>query len=202
MIDNDVGRPGADLPHMQIDPIISWRNLDPSPAVEDLVRRRIAALEKRFDRLIGCEVVLEAPQKRRVSGEVFRAAITLRIPGEDFHVEREVAQGNAHDDLLLAANRAFSAAETHLKRQKKVRGGVEVKRHAPLLHGEITLIEPELGYGYLRADDGREVYFQRDGLTQDVWDTLAKGMRLRFREFEGDKGPFAANVTLAEPPGA
>lgn len=183
---------------MQIDPIISWHNIDPSPAVEALVRRRIEALERRHDRITGCEVTLEATQKRRVSGRAVRAAITLRLPGADFHTEREVAQGNAHDDLLLAANRAFSAAEKHLAKQKKVMGGIEVKHHAPLLHGEITLIEPELGYGYLRADDGREVYFQRDGLTHDVWDTLDKGTRLRFREEQGDKGPYATAVTMIE----
>lgn len=68
-------------------------------------------------------------------------------------------------------------------------GAIEIKHHPPVLHGEISTLEPELGYGYLRADDGREVHFQRDALTSDVWDHLAKGSRLRFREMQGERVP-------------
>jgi cold shock CspA family protein len=85
-----------------------------------------------------------------------------------------------------------------LKKRKKVMGGVEVKHHPPVLHGEITEFEPELGHGWLRADDGRMVYFQRDSLTSDDWDRLKTGVRLRFREMEGEKGPYATGVTLSE----
>lgn len=183
---------------MQTEPVISFRNLDASPAVTELVGRRIAVLERLHDRLTGCEVTLEAPQKRKSSGRVVKARLTLHIPGGDFHAERTVAQGSARDDLLLAVNRAFSAAEKHLKRHKKKLGMVEVKHHPPVLHGEIATLEPELGYGYLRADDGREVYFQREALTSDDWDRLTRGTRLRFRELQGDKGPYATGVTLAE----
>lgn len=49
---------------MQIDLIISYQNLDHSPVVEDLVRERIEALEKRYDRITGYEVTLYAPQKK------------------------------------------------------------------------------------------------------------------------------------------
>lgn len=183
---------------MQIAPIISYRNIDPSPAVSELVTRRIGVLERISNRITGCEVTLDAPQKRKIHGRIFRARLNLHTPGPDFSVSREVAQGSARDDLLLAVNRAFSAAEKHLKRQKKKMGGVEVKHHPPILHGKITLIEPELGYGYLRADDGREVYFQRDSLTSDIWNDLESGERLKFREQDGEKGPFAVGVTRAD----
>ncbi|MGJ8561797.1 MAG: HPF/RaiA family ribosome-associated protein [Litorimonas sp.] len=183
---------------MQIAPIISYRNIDPSPAVSELVTRRIGVLERISNRITGCEVTLDAPQKRKIHGRVFRARLNLHTPGPDFSVSREVAQGSARDDLLLAVNRAFSAAEKHLKRQKKKMGGVEVKHHPPILHGKITLIEPELGYGYLRADDGREVYFQRDSLTSDIWNDLENGERMKFREQDGEKGPFAVGVTRAD----
>ena len=180
---------------MQIAPIISYRNIDPSPAVTELVNRRIGVLERISDRITGCDITLDAPQKRKIHGRVFRARVNLHIPGPDFSVSREVAQGSARDDLLLAVNRAFSAAEKHLKSQKKKMGRVEVKHHSPVQHGEITLIEPELGYGYLSADDGREVYFQRDSLTSDIWGELETGDRLRFREMEGEKGVYAVGVS-------
>ena len=183
---------------MQIEPIISYQNLDHSPVVEDLVRERIEALEKRYDRITGCEVTMDAPQKRKRHGRVFRVRLNLRLPGQDLSVSREVAQGSAQDDLILAVNRAFSAAEKAVKKRKKVMGGVEVKHHAPVLHGKIAELEPELGHGWIRGDDGKMVYFQRDSLTSNDWDQLKTGTRLRFREMEGDKGPYATAVTLAD----
>ncbi|SNR41903.1 HPF/RaiA family ribosome-associated protein [Puniceibacterium sediminis] len=183
---------------MQTAPIISYSNIDPSPDVADLVNRRIAVLERISDDLTGCDVTLDAPQKRKLHGRVIRVHLNVHVPGPDFSVSREVAQGSARDDLILAVNRAFSAAEKHLKRHKKKMAAVEVKHHAPVLHGKISLLEPELGYGYVQADDGREVYFQRDSFTSDVWDSLEKDVRLRFREQEGEKGPFAVAVSVAK----
>jgi ribosome-associated translation inhibitor RaiA/cold shock CspA family protein len=183
---------------MQIEPILSYHNIESSPAIDELVHRRIAMLESREARITGCDVTMEAPQKRKRHGRVFRVRLNLHMPGPDLSISREVAQGSAQDDLMLAVNRAFSAAEKALKKRKKVMAGIEVKHHPPILHGVIEELEPELGHGWLRADDGRSVYFQRDSLTSDIWDRLAKGTRLRFRETEGDKGPFAVSVSLGE----
>lgn len=82
-----------------------------------------------------------------------------------------------------------------LKRQKKMMGHLEVKHHPPVLHGEIMLIENYLGHGWLRPDDAREVYFQKDALTLGDWFSLSVGKRLRFREMQGDKGPYATGVS-------
>ncbi|MCB1334935.1 MAG: HPF/RaiA family ribosome-associated protein [Roseivivax sp.] len=183
---------------MQIDPIIAYRNIDHSPAVEALVRRRIEMLERRDDRITGCDVTLEAPQKKQRHGSVYKVRLNLHMPGPDLSISREVAQGSAQDDLMLAVNRAFSAAETALKKRKKTLAGIEVKHHPPVLHGQIAELEPELGHGWIRADDGRMVYFQRDSLTANGWDRLKKGTRLKFRELQGEKGPFAAAVTVAD----
>jgi ribosome-associated translation inhibitor RaiA len=182
---------------MDAAPVISFHNLDRSPAVENIVKHRIEKLEKRHARITGCELTIEAPQKVKRKARTFRVKLNLHLPGKDVLVGREAAQGSAQDDVVLAVNRAFSAAEKVLKRLKKKRNALEVKQHPPVLHGTITEIEPELGYGQLRADDGREVYFQRDALTSNFWDQLACGTRLRFREMKGEKGPFAAAVTLA-----
>jgi cold shock CspA family protein/ribosome-associated translation inhibitor RaiA len=183
---------------MQIEPIIAYHNIDHSPAVENLVHRRIKMLERRNDRLAGCEVTMEAPQRKKRHGRVFSVRLNLRLPGPDLSISREIAQGSAQDDLILAVNRAFTAAEKALKKRKKTMDGVEVKHHPPVLHGEIDELEPELGYGWVRADDGRRVYFQRDSLTSDDWERLDKGTRLRFREMEGEKGAYAASVTIAD----
>lgn len=183
---------------MQTEPIITFRNLDHSPVINGLVARRIEVLERIEGRIIGCEVTLEAGQTGKRKGNVVRAHLNIHLPGPNLSIEREVSQGGTDDDLVLAVNKVFSAAETQLKKHKKTMAAVEVKHHPPVLHGEVTLLETELGYGYMRADDGREVYFQRDALTSDDWARVAKGTRLRFREMTGEKGPYATAVTLVD----
>ena len=76
--------------------------------------------------------------------------------------------------------------------------GMKVKHHPPALHGEIIELEPELGHGWLEADDGRKVYFQPDSLIWLAWDRLQTGTSLRFREISGEKRPYVAAVTVAE----
>ena len=182
---------------MESKPTLTYRNMDSSPSIETLVRRRIGDLERFHARLTGCDVVIEATQARKHNAKGYRVRVNLHLPGPDISVAREVAQGAARDDVLLAMNRAFSAAEKKLKQQKQVMNALHVKSHPDVLHGRITDLEPELGYGYLRADDGREVYFQRDSFETGDWDQLQKGMRLRFREEQGENGPFATNVSPA-----
>jgi ribosomal subunit interface protein len=179
---------------MQSTTRISWRNLTASPAIEELIERRIEALERFDPHIVSCNVVVEAPQKRQASARGFQVRVDLQVPGPNISVSRSVRQGHAADDLRIAVNTAFEAVERRLKEHKRKLVGQEVKHHSPILHGEIVELEPELGYGFLRADDGLEVYFQRDGLVNGNWKGLRLGDRLRFREIDGEKGPFAVDV--------
>jgi ribosome-associated translation inhibitor RaiA len=181
-----------------MDPRITWRNVEPMPAIAERVRQRARSLEKFHDRIEGCDVMVEAPQKPRRSGRIFHVRVNLHVPGPDLSTDVRVAQGSARDDATLAVNRAFSAMEKRLKAQKRRMTGHGEKRHDPVLHGVIETFEPELGWGMLRADDGREVYFEKDSLTAGDWGALARGQRLRFRERAGARGPFATGVSPAD----
>ncbi len=97
--------------------------------------------------------------------------------------------GHAADDIVRAVNAIFTALEKRVRESRRVRAGQEVKHHPTILHGVIVELEPELGYGFLRADNGQEVFFQRDGLVTGTWEDLALGARLRFREQMGKRAP-------------
>ncbi|MDE3237933.1 MAG: HPF/RaiA family ribosome-associated protein [Paracoccaceae bacterium] len=182
---------------MQKDPVITWTNLDPAPAVETVIRHRIAALEKFFPNLIGCRVGVDAPGHRHRTAGGVDVRLHVELPGPDLDVARSVRHGHRGPDAVLAVNRAFDAIEGRLRERARVMDAKEVKHHAPVLHGEVVELEPALGYGFLRADDGAEVYFQRDALGDAVWGQLKTGDRLRFRTAEGEKGPFAVDVSRA-----
>jgi cold shock CspA family protein len=182
---------------MQREPIITWHKIPPSEAIEAIIRQRIVSIEKFCPDAIGLRVTLDAPQRQRNAGRGFEARLHLDLPGPDLDVARSVRQGHAAPDLTLAVNAAFSALEERIKQSRRVKGALEVKHHPEIIHGEIVEIEPELGYGFVRADDGREVYFQKDSLVTGDWANLKTGSRLRFREQDGEKGPFAADVAPA-----
>lgn len=180
---------------MQRDPIITWHQIPPSPAVEEIVKTRIAAIGRLAPEAVGCRVTLEPAEHRKRTAQGFDVRIHLEMPGPDVDVSKAIRQGHAADDLVLAVNAAFGALERRLKDARQQMRGRHVKQHPPVLHGEIVDFEPELGWGMLRADDGREVYFQKDSLVAGDWTALDRGTRLKFREIEGEKGPFAADVS-------
>lgn len=182
---------------MPTGPVIHFRDLQPSPAIEALVRKRAARLDRLGDGVIGCEVILDAPGPARHHGREVRVRLCVGVPGPDLSVERVVIRGDVQEALRMAVNRAFSAMEEQLKQRAERLDVTDVKPHPPHLHGSVTELERELGYGVLKADDGREVYFQRDVLNDDDWARLGLGMRLRFRERIGDKGPYATAVSIA-----
>lgn len=107
---------------MQSAPAITWRNLDSSPSLEGLVHDRIAELDGLDPRIVSCDVVIEAPQKRRASGREIAVLLKVAVPGPDIVVERRVARSSAGEDAVLAVNRAFDAARQMLIERKRRQG--------------------------------------------------------------------------------
>ena len=50
---------------------ISFRNMDPSPAVEERIRQKAEKLERFHDRIVGCTVVVEAPHRHHHKGKLY-----------------------------------------------------------------------------------------------------------------------------------
>lgn len=63
--------------------------------------------------------------------------------------------------------------------------------------GRIKKIIPERGFGFVRADDGNEVFFHRTELTLVDFDALEEGDSVTFDVVNSDKGPRARNLQKA-----
>jgi len=114
---------------MQIPLQISFRNMDPSPAVEARIRKKAAKLERFHSRIIGCSVVVEAPHRHRNKGKLYNVRVDISVPGKDVVVDRAKPVNHAHEDVYVAIRDAFNAATRRLEdRARKMRG--EVKNHA------------------------------------------------------------------------
>ncbi|MBE3109054.1 MAG: ribosome-associated translation inhibitor RaiA [Acidobacteria bacterium] len=107
---------------------ISFRNMDPSEAIETRVREKAEKLERLYDRIISCEVVVEAPHRNHQKGKLYDVRINLSVPGDDINVGRTGPQNHAHEDVYVAIRDAFAAANRQLEDHvRKMRG--DVKTH-------------------------------------------------------------------------
>jgi cold shock CspA family protein len=70
------------------------------------------------------------------------------------------------------------------------------------MHGMIERLSPERGFGFIRADDGREFFFHRSALHATRFEDLAPGTAVDFQigHEKGDRpdeGPRAVSVHMA-----
>jgi cold shock CspA family protein/ribosome-associated translation inhibitor RaiA len=181
---------------MQLAPQVTFRNMDPSPAVEARVRRKVAGLERFFPRVTGCSVLVEAPHRHHRKGKLYHVRIDLTVPGEELVVGRGPAEHEAHQDVYVAVRDAFDAVRRELEDYARRADG-RVKVDVRPARGRVTKLFPREDYGFLEASDGREIYFHRNSVLDD-FDRLSPGAHVRFAEEAGEKGPQASTVAAEE----
>jgi len=64
--------------------------------------------------------------------------------------------------------------------------------------GKVKRIIRERGFGFIAAEDGREIFFHRNELQNVDFDGLMEGDQLEFDVVKGQKGPAAANIKKME----
>ena len=60
--------------------------------------------------------------------------------------------------------------------------------------GTVKWFNPKKGYGFIAADDGKEIFVHYASIESDGFKTLAEGDTVNFDITEGEKGPRAENV--------
>jgi len=110
---------------MQIPLQISFHGIEHSNALYDAIREKAEKLERYYDRILSCRVVLELAARHKRQGKHFSVRVDLKVPGDELAVTRE------HDeDIQVALREAFDAARRQLEDYARVQRG-DVKRHAP-----------------------------------------------------------------------
>jgi cold shock CspA family protein len=180
---------------MEIPLQITFRGIDPSPAIENSVREHAVKLEEFHDAVTGCRVIVETKHRHHRKGKFYRVRIDLTVPGSKIAVSREPERDHAHEDVYVAIRDAFDAARRRLQDQVR-RVQREVKLHEESPHGRvIRVFEPD-NYGFIESSDGREVYFHRNAVLDDSFERLTPGAEVWFVEEQGDRGPQASAVRL------
>ena len=107
---------------------ITFRHMQPSPAVEARVREHVDRLERFHDRITGCHVVIEAPPAHRNNGAPFDVRIDLTVPGSEITVRSGRAEHEAHVDVYVALRDAFDSARRLLQDHAREHRG-DIKHH-------------------------------------------------------------------------
>lgn len=93
---------------------ITFRDLDPSEAIEAKIREAFAKLEEVENRITGCQVTVESRHRRHHKGNLYNVRIDLVVPGAEIAVSRDPEQNHAHEDVYVAIRDAFNAARRRL----------------------------------------------------------------------------------------
>ncbi|HEY9642026.1 MAG TPA: HPF/RaiA family ribosome-associated protein [Coleofasciculaceae cyanobacterium] len=180
---------------MQLTPQITLRNISPSAAIEDDIRKHTAKLNEFYDRIMDCRVMVEAPHQHHHKGNLYHVRIDLTVPGGELVINRGSPQHQAHEDLYVTIRDAFESAEHELRQYAERQRG-DVKTHAVPPHGRIANLLLDEGYGFIEAADGHQVYFHQNSLINADFSQLKIGQEVRFAEEEGDEGLQASTVRL------
>ena len=164
-------------------------------AVAARVRERSEELERFFDRIVSCRVVVECQHPRRQQGNLFRVWVDLKVPGNEIVVGRDPEAHHAHEDVYVAIHDAFDATRRVLEEHVR-QGRGDVKLHAVPDHGRIARLLPAQNCGFILSPDGSEIYFHRNSVVNGAFEKLTVSDEVRFvaRHSESAGGPQASTV--------
>jgi ribosome-associated translation inhibitor RaiA len=88
---------------------VAYRDLEPSDALNALVQSEASKLERYFDGIISCRVVIEQAHRRHHSVAPFYARIVLSVPGEEIYVNQSAESSAPNDESRDPASAVRSA---------------------------------------------------------------------------------------------
>jgi ribosomal subunit interface protein len=106
-----------------INPQITYRGMEHSPAFDDRIRELANKLEEFNPKITSCHVIVSEPDRKKRKGKHFEVHVDVHVPGREV-----VATLKAHEDPYMAATEAFHVLMRQLDEDLDVRRG-ETKRH-------------------------------------------------------------------------
>jgi CspA family cold shock protein len=91
----------------------------------------------------------------------------------------------------FALSDRFSAGRGRGRPRKPM---VRAAPSGPKVRGKIKKLVRDRGFGFVRGDDGKEVFFHRSGLAATDYDSLSEGDVVEYVVQEGPRGARAENV--------
>ena len=188
---------------MNIEPEISFHNVDGTDALKGEIREHIDRLEQYFDRITTCRVRVDQRQQNASGTIPPVVSIEISVPGrkdvvvshEPGHLQRKFQA----PDVNNAVNEAFRIAQQRLAQIKdKLADHRQAVVHeaAHELKGQVAEMHPDQDYGYVVTAEGGLLYFHRNSVLSGDFDSLKRGVAVSYVEGSGDTGPTASKVRV------
>lgn len=107
--------PDSQTPPAEIPVIVTFRDIEPSPAVEERIRSEAQKLTRYHARIIDCRVVVELPHRQHHKGKIYHVAVDVSVPGGEAVASRDPQNNHAHEDVYVAIRDSFRAARRQLE---------------------------------------------------------------------------------------
>jgi cold shock CspA family protein len=172
---------------------IVFHNVPASRGIEDLIRQKVAKLEKFYPRIVGCRVSVEGPHRQHKTGTAPEVHVEIQVPGQTLVVRRDRRPRQVAPDTWSSVRDAFDAAVLKLQDYKR-RQAHEVKLHPSPLKANVSVLFAERDYGFITTSEGKELYFHRNSVMDSRFEGLRKGDPVYYVEGDGDTGPTASKV--------
>lgn len=172
---------------------VTFRDIDPSPAVEAAIEEHAAKLERFHSRIVVCHVTVEARHHHRHKGRLYNVRIDITVPGGEVLAVHGHPQDHAHEDVYIAVRDAFNAATRQLEDRVRKKGG-NVKHHESPVHGKVARLFAD--YGFIDVAEYGDVYFHKNSVVDGKFGRLDVGseVRLSIAENESEHGWQATTV--------
>ncbi len=183
---------------------VSYRDVDKTESLDDLIRSQTDKLERICDYVSSCRVSIEKTQKHLSSGNPYRVRVDVTVPpSHELVSSQEPGYGDMHKELPAVIRDVYSGIERQLRKL------VEKQRQDVKTHEDqettaiVSTIFPEEGYGFLQSvEDSSEIYFHRNSVVPDGdFERMTVGTGTWFRAEVGEKGLQATTVRITDKPG-
>jgi ribosomal subunit interface protein len=110
---------------------VTFRHMEPSPALEARIRELAAKLDRFSAHIMRCHVIVESPHQHHHQGNLFEVKIDITVPDAEIAIQRAHPKTHAHEDPYVALRDAFQAVRRKLQDYER-RHRRETKTHAEL----------------------------------------------------------------------
>ena len=118
---------------MQTPVQVTFRDIPPSDAVREDAWRLADELERFYDRITSCRVVVSTPHRHSRTGRLFNVRVELGVPGAQIVTGRGNDRAADHADVHVAVRDAFRSARRRLEDYaRRQRGDVKRRAGSPL----------------------------------------------------------------------
>lgn len=106
-----------------IEPQITYRGMEPSPAMDSRILEYARKLEEFHPKITMCHVIVDMRDRHKSKGNHFEVRIDAHVPGREV-----VASLQRHEDPYVAMHEAFQVMYRQLEEDIRRKRG-HVKRH-------------------------------------------------------------------------